>query len=108
MDGYCALLCCTVLHCAQVSPSLSYDSGSGDEAAGGGLAGAGVRTFQQEVTDTVAVSYPVQCQVHLSCNTALHGVPSPGRWWRCTRGPNTFWDCRRRTKCFSTLQEENR
>ena len=43
------------------SPTLSYDSGSGDEE---GLSlGIGVKTFEKKISDTVSVHWPVQCQV---------------------------------------------
>ena len=44
-----------------VSPSLSYDSGSGEED--GPQLGLGVKTHTQRVTEAVSVNYPIQCQV---------------------------------------------
>ena len=44
-----------------VSPSLSYDSGSGEEE--GPQLGLGVKTHTQRVTEAVSVNYPIQCQV---------------------------------------------
>ena len=43
------------------SPTLSYDSGSGDEE--GPQLGIGVKTTTQKVSDTVSVNFPIQCQV---------------------------------------------
>ena len=44
-----------------VSPTLSYDSGSGDEE--GPTLGIGVKTTTQRVSDSVSVNFPLQCQV---------------------------------------------
>ena len=43
------------------SPSLSYDSGSGDEE--GQRLGIGVKTHSQRVSPRVSVNYPIQFQV---------------------------------------------
>ena len=43
------------------SPSLSYDSGSGDEE--GQRLGIGVKTHSQRVSPGVTVNYPIQFQV---------------------------------------------
>ena len=43
------------------SPTLSYDSGSGDEE--GPQLGIGVKTFEKVITDSVSVHWPIQCQV---------------------------------------------
>ena len=44
-----------------VSPSLSYDSGSGDEE--GQRLGIAVKTHSQRVSPGVTVNYPIQFQV---------------------------------------------
>ena len=49
-----------------VSPSLSYDSGSGEEE--GPQLGLGVKTHTQRVTEAVSVNYPIQCQVRPHCS----------------------------------------
>ena len=49
-----------------VSPSLSYDSGSGEEE--GPQLGLGVKTHTQRVTEAVSVNYPIQCQVGPRCS----------------------------------------
>ena len=43
------------------SPTLSYDSGSGDEE--GPQLGIGVKTTTQKVSEEVSVNFPIQCQV---------------------------------------------
>lgn len=45
------------------SPSLSYDSGSGDEE--GQRLGIGVKTHSQRVSPGVTVNYPIQFQVRV-------------------------------------------
>ena len=52
-----------------VSPSLSYDSGSGEEE--GPQLGLGVKTHTQRVTEAVSVNYPIQCQVRPRCSGCL-------------------------------------
>ena len=48
-----------------LSPSLSFDSGSGDEE--GPQLGIGVKTHSQKISETVSVNYPIQCQVRETC-----------------------------------------
>ena len=52
-----------------VSPSLSYDSGSGEEE--GPQLGLGVKTHTQRVTEAVSVNYPIQCQVRAALQWML-------------------------------------
>ena len=44
------------------SPTLSFDSGSGDDE--GPQLGIGVKTHAQKISDEVTVNYPIQCQVN--------------------------------------------
>jgi hypothetical protein len=56
------------------SPTLSYDSGSGDEGARP-VKTRPVKTFAQPVTDSVTVHWPLQCQVIPERADHLHGIP---------------------------------
>ena len=55
------------------SPTLSYDSGSGDEE--GQRLGIGVKTHSQRVAPGVSVNYPIQFQVS-RCLAFLKNVKS--------------------------------
>lgn len=54
------------------SPTLSYDSGSGDEE--GQRLGIGVKTHSQRVAPGVSVNYPIQFQVR--CLAFLKNIKS--------------------------------
>ena len=72
------------------SPTLSYDSGSGDED--GLQLGIGVKTFEKKISDTVSVHWPVQCQVG--------SILSFGRISSSGSVSQSYMDCSLRVICW--------